>query len=80
MCVGMNTMPHVESLQSLQNFPQFILSLPDNDDFYSERNNRLELGHRDLMEHLQDKDQQYYYDQILVPMNGKTLKDFCKEV
>ena len=50
--------------------------LPDNDDFYQERNNRLGMGHRDLLEHLRDKDRQYYYDQVLVPMPDTTLKDF----
>ena len=76
MCTGANALPHIKSLQSLKNLPDFILSLPDNDDHYQDRNNRLNLGHRDLMEHLKDKDRQYYYDHILIPMPNTTLKDF----
>lgn len=76
MCTGANSLPHIKSLQQLENLPYYILSLPDNDDFYQERNNRLKMGHRDLLEHLRDKDRQYYYDQVLVPMPNTTLKDF----
>ncbi len=76
MCTGANALPHIQSLQQLTNLPYYILSLPDNDDHYQERNNRLGLGHRDLLEHLRDKDRQYYYDQVLVPMPNTTLKDF----
>lgn len=78
LCTGSNTMPHIKTLQSLQNFPQFILSLPDNDDRYNEKYNRLALGHRDLLEHLADKDRQYYYDNVLVQMPGRTLKQFIE--
>lgn len=76
LCTGANTLPRIQSLQSVQNLPYYILSLPDNDDRYSEEHNRLKLGHRDLLEHLLDKDQQYYYDQILVPMPNTTLQNF----
>lgn len=76
MCTGSNSLPHIQSLQQLANLPYYILSLPDNDDFYQERNNKLGLGHRDLLEHLRDKDRQYYYDHVLVPMPNTTLKDF----
>lgn len=78
LCTGSNTMPHIKTLQSLQNFPQHILSFPDNDDHYSEKHNRASLGHRDLLEHLADKDRQYYYDSVLVPMPGVTLKQFIQ--
>lgn len=76
LCTGANSLPHIKTLQSLQNLPDYILALPDNDDHYQERNTRLGLGHRDLLEHLKDKDRQYYYDQVLVPMPKTTLKDF----
>lgn len=76
MCTGANSLPHIKSLQQLENLPYYILSLPDNDDFYQERNNRLKMGHRDLLEHLRSKDRKYYYDQVLVPMPNTTLKDF----
>ncbi len=79
LCVGINTMPNIKTLQSLQNFPDFILSLPDNNDWYKRNNNKLKLEHRDLMEHLNDKDTGYYYDHILVPMPGTCLKHFLKK-
>ena len=76
MCTGSNTLPHIKNLQQVQNLPYYIMSFPDNDDHYSDRHNKPGLCHRELMEHLQDKDRQYYYDHILVPMEGITLKDF----
>lgn len=47
-----------------------------NDDYFRTEHNGIKANHRDLLEHLKDKDRQYYYDNILVPMRGKTLKDF----
>lgn len=76
MCTGANTLPHIKELQQVQNLPYFILSFPDNDDYYNDRHNKPRLCHRELMEHLQDKDRQYYYDHILVPKDGATLKEF----
>ena len=76
MCTGANSLPHIKTLQQVQNLPNFIISLPDNDDYYKESNNKLNLGHRDLLEHLKDKDRQYYYDHVLVPMQCTSLKDF----
>ena len=80
LCVGANSLPHIPTLQSLQNLPHYILSLPDNDDNFLAQHNRLGLGHRDLLEHLRDKDRAYYYDHVLVPMPGVTLKNFISEV
>ena len=76
LCTGSNSLPNIQTLQSLRNLPEYILALPDNDDYYQESHNRLKLGHRDLLEHLKDKDRQYYYDSILVPMPGTTLENF----
>ncbi len=76
LCTGANTLPHIQSLQQLSNLPYFILSLPDNDDHYTDQNNRLGLGHRDLMEHLRDKDRNYYYEHVLLPMPNVTLNHF----
>ena len=59
LCVGANSLPHIPTLQSLQNLPHYILSLPDNDDNFLAQHNRLGLGHRDLLEHLRDKDRAY---------------------
>lgn len=76
LCTGSNSLPHIKSLVSVKNLPDYILTLPDNDDYYQEQNNKLKLGHRDLLEHLKDKDQKYYYENVLVPMPNTTLKDF----
>lgn len=79
LCTGGNALPEIKSPYSLSNMPDYILSLPDNDDYFNIRNNRLELGHRELMEHLADKTPEYYYSDILIP-SGKTLADFYEEV
>lgn len=79
LCIGGNEMPHIESMNQLSGLPYYIMSMPDNDDRYSANNNKLKMGHRDLLEHLKDKDRQYYYDNILVPMGSKKLKDFIRE-
>ena len=76
LCTGSNTLPNIKTLQSLQHLPDLVLSWPDNDDRYSSAYNKMQMGRRDLMEHLKDKDRQYYYDSVLVPMPKTTLKDF----
>ena len=78
LCVGVNELPHIESLHQLSGLPYYILSMPDNDDYFKTDNNRLKANHRDLLEHLKDKNRQYYYDNILIKMPGKTLKDFLQ--
>lgn len=79
LCTGGNALPEIKSPYSLSNMPDYILSLPDNDDYFNIKNNRLQLNHRELMEHLADKSPEYYYSDILIP-SGKTLADFYKEV
>jgi len=79
LCTGGNALPEIKTPFSLSNMPDYILSLPDNDDYYNIRHNRLELGHRELMEHLADKSPEHYYSDILIP-SGKTLSDFYREV
>lgn len=76
LCTGANVLPNIKTLQSLENLPGYIISLPDNDDHYQDNHTKLNLGHRDLLEHLRDKDRQYYYDKVLIPMPNATLKDF----
>ena len=78
LCVGTNDLPHIESLHQLSGLPYYILSMPDNDDYFNTASNRLKANHRDLLEHLKDKNRQYYYDNILVQMPNKTLKDFLQ--
>ena len=79
LCTGGNALPEIKTPFSLSNMPDYILSLPDNDDYYNIRHNRPQLGHRELMEHLADKSPEHYYSDILIP-SGKTLSDFYREV
>lgn len=76
LCTGTNSLPNIKTLQSLYHLPEFVLSWPDNDDWYQSKYNKFGMERRDLMEHLRDKDRQYYYDSVLVPMPKTTLKDF----
>ena len=74
VCSGNNILPRYRKLQALKHFPRYLLELPDNDDMYSPKNNKLGLGHKELLEHLKDKDPAYYYSDILIP-SGTTLAD-----
>ena len=76
LCTGGNALPKIKNLQNLKNMPNYMLSLPDNDDYYNSSHNRKNLERRDLMEHLADKDRRYYYENILIPMPDTKLKDF----
>lgn len=78
VCTGQNSLPEIKQPYSLTNMPDYILSLPDNDDHFNSSDNKLNLGHRELMEHLRDKPPEYYYTDVLIP-SGKTLKDFYEE-
>ena len=79
LCTGGNVLPTIKSPYSLSNMPDYILGLPNNDDYFQHKNNKLHLSHRELMEHLADKTPEYYYSDILIP-SGKTLANFYKEV
>jgi len=77
MCTGSNSLPDVKKgLWQLTNLPYHIMRLPDNDDHFMDSHNRFSMSRRDLMEHLRDKDRNYYYEHVLVPMPNTTLKDF----
>ena len=78
LCTGMNTMPTINSLHQLNGLPYFILRMPNNYDRYHADNTKLDMDYRSLLEHLKDKDRQYYYDNVLIEM-GKTLNDFITE-
>lgn len=75
MCTGGNTLPGYNSLHGICTLPYLILSMPNNDDYYSPKNNRQGLEFRDLLEQLKDKDPSFYYSDVLIP-NGDTLQDF----
>lgn len=78
LCTGSNTLPTIKSLHQLNGLPYFILKMPNNYDYYKEERTKLNLDYRSLLEHLKDKDSQYYYDNVLIDM-GKTLGDFIKQ-
>ena len=75
LCTGNNVLPVYKTPGSISNLPGYLLRLPNNDDYFDVRDNRLHMEYRDLLEHLKDKDPSYYYSDVLLP-NGKTLKDF----
>lgn len=64
LCVGNNILPKCESLHTLASLPYCILSLPNNDDHFCEKSNKMKLSYRDLLEHLKDKKPSYYYDYV----------------
>jgi len=76
LCTGNNILPKCKSLNTLASLPYFILSMPNNNDHFTPRNNKPGLEMRDLLEHLKDKEPEYYYSEILVPFEGVTLNDF----
>lgn len=75
VCTGNNVLPLYKKISAMKNFPRYLLGLPDNDDMFSAENNKLRLGHLELLEHLKDRDPAYYYSDILIP-NGQTLGEF----
>ena len=77
ICIGKNALPSYKDATRIFTLAGFILRLPNNDDMFSEKNNKLDLGYRDLLEHLKDKAPEYYYTDVLIP-DGKTLKDFME--
>ena len=79
LCTGRNELPTVKSLSQLTGLPWFILGLPDNDDNYNDRNRALGMGHRELREHLKNRDAAYYYEKVLIPMRRNTFKDFINQ-
>ncbi len=77
ICLGNNALPVYKDPTRLHTLMRYILSFPNNNDMFHEGNNRLNLGYRDLLEHLKDKDPSYYYESVLIP-DKKTLKDFME--
>ena len=75
LCVGNNALPAYRNRSTLATLPDYLLRLPNNNDSFSAKNNRLHLPYRELLEHLKKKDSAYYYSDVLIP-SGKTLNDF----
>ena len=59
----------------LHTLAAYILRMPNNDDLYSEQNNQLHAGFRDLLEQMKNKTPSHYYTDVLVA-DGQTLKNF----
>lgn len=75
VCLGNNALPVYKDPARLHTLADYILRLPNNDDLFSEENNRLRAGYRDLLEQMKDKTPSHYYTDVLVG-NGQTLKNF----
>ena len=75
LCVGNNALPVYKRPVTLGTLPGYLLRLPNNDDSFNAKNNKLHMQYRELLNHLRDKDPAYYYTDVLIS-NGKTLKDF----
>ena len=79
ICIGAaNSLPVHKNIRSLGTLPYHILRLPNNDHMFSQNNNKMRLMYRDLLEHLKDKEPEYYYEHILIPA-GAVLQDFIDE-
>ena len=75
ICIGNNELPIYKDPTRIFTLADYILRMPNNNDMFSEKNNKLGLGYRDLLEHLKDKPPAYYYTDVLIP-DGSTLKNF----
>ena len=78
LCTGNNTFPKCNSLHTLASLPYYITAMPNNNDHFKPACNKSKLEMRDLLELLKNKEQSYYYSDILVP-SGKVLGDFIHE-
>jgi len=75
LCTGNNTFPKCASLHTLASLPYYIIAMPNNNDHFRPSNNRLSLEMRDLLELMKNKEQRFYYSDVLLP-NGAVLNDF----
>ena len=75
ICLGNNALPAYKDPTRIFTLACFILRMPNNNDMFNPERNKLELGYRDLLEHLKDQDPACYDSDVLIP-DGKTLKDF----
>ena len=75
LCIGNNSLPRVKSLHTLGSLSYHILSMDNNNDHFRPSNNKMKLEMRDLFELLKDKQQNFYYEHILIESQA-TLGDF----
>lgn len=75
LCVGSNAFTGYDSIRKLRTLLHRVMAVPFGDDYYRTEQTRLNLGARELFEHLKDKTPAYYYENVLIS-SGKTLSDF----
>lgn len=75
LCCGGNRLPRIKSLHQLDGVMHLIMSMPNNNDHYKCSRTKLEMELRTLLETLKDKTPEFYYTDVLKPMN-RTLQDF----
>lgn len=75
LCTGNNALPKCTSLHTLSSLPYYIMSMPNNNDYFRNSYNKLNLEMRDLLELLKNKNPSFYYSDILIS-SGLTLNDF----
>lgn len=78
ICTGNNTFPKCNSLHTLASLPYYILSMPNNNDYFNHSLNKLGMEMRDLLELMKNKQTAFYYSNVLIP-NGAILNDFIQE-
>ena len=78
LCTGNNVLQKCTSLHTLSSLPYYIMSMPNNNDYFSNSHKKTNLEMRDLLELLKDKSPSFYYSDILIP-NELTLNDFIKK-
>lgn len=77
ICVGRNRLPEIQELRQLSSLPHFILSMPNNDDYFNAKYNLKGMDYRELLEYLKDKEPQDYYNEVLVE-NGMSFEGFIQ--
>ena len=75
LCVGSNVFTGYNTPRKLRTLLHRVMAVPFGDDYYRTEQTRLNLGARELFEHLKDKTPAYYYENVLIA-SGKTLSDF----
>lgn len=75
LCCGGNRLPRIKSLHQLDGVMHLIMAMPNNNDHYHTGRTKLDMELRNLLETLKDKTPEFYYTDVLIPMN-RTLQDF----
>lgn len=77
ICTGNNALPIYKDPARLHTLAAYLLRLPNNNDLYSQENNKLHAEFRDLLEQMKGKEPSLYYTDVLVE-SGETLKKFME--